>query len=656
MTIRQGHQIPLHWILASCARAAVTHMMLWCPIFIVLAVPVALLRRKQASTPEPVLAAIAMLIIGGVVFIADLRLARFTPTLSFAAGGAMAVFAGITAYVSLRWLQNRCPARSFAHLKNATLLASGIGAVASIFLLVRSPLYDPATYRLPYPEVPTSPARGSDKPNLLWIVLDTVRSDHMSCYGYERDTTPFLKNWATTANVFTRTFSNGIWTAPGHAAMFTGKATREHGMDHGNYYLRDDNVTVADVLLSHGYNTASFSANPWISRERNLAKGFEVASIIHNIRQISRFSLESLCKKWGCSPPVSWLDPDFGAALASKMAADWLEDKATSNAPFFLFVNYMEAHVPYRVPRAFREQFLDSDEVRRSYKLRHIVLGNLVGEVGNQHKAIKEGAELESDREILKDQYNATLRYLDSRVEDLLTHMERYGLLENTLIVIASDHGEHLDTHGMWAHRFLTYNDLAHVALIIKTPGQSQGTQTDTPVQLSDIHNTVLTHILGTTEHTGGRYAGNLLEIAANPPDDRFAVTEYVGPSYTAEELIEKQNDPEVTHWLYPQTAIQNTRYKYMISADGTRELYDIQSDPGELNNLIDTHPDIAAPLVSHLRQWHDSMPAYTRPVAATDTDNISESTLQSLRSLGYLGGSDNGSDKQSGPNSKKQD
>ncbi len=656
ITLRRGHQVPIDWILASCGRAAVTHLLLWCPLFtLIIAPPVAITRRNQTSSPEPILSALAVLIIAAIAVPADLALAGFESTRYIVAGLAVAVFAAATTYIIIRRWQRHISPHRFHRMRNLTLLASLLAAAIPILYFIDSPLYDPATYRLSHPANESSPgiatahdttrsrfklasaSAATSKPNLLWIVLDTVRPDHMSCFGYDRETTPFLNEWSKGVTRFSRTFSNGMWTVPGHAAMFTGKSTREHGMDEGHYHLSDDHATVADILSAHGYNTASFSNNPWISRESNLAKGFQDATVVYNLRHPSRFSLEYLHEKWGQTPIVPWLDPDFGAALANHLAATWLDEQASSPAPFFMFVNYMEGHRPYWIPKAYRDQYMTPDQVRKSYAFKQLTFGDKVVHNGTRSASLHEGAVDTGNRVFLRAQYDATIRYLDDRIADLMEHMQRRGMLDNTLIIIASDHGEYLGAHDMWSHRFLTYNDLAHVALMIKTPHQSEGTTIDTPVQLSDLHTTILNFCIGATENTAGKDAIDLLDLAQNPLPDRFAITEFMGPNTRTRKIINREHNPEIEHRAQPQTAIQNSRYKYMISADGTRELYDLESDPGEFRNLIDTHPELAAPLVAHLKQWYDAMPTYTR--SDTASEQMTEDTLKSLRSLGYLGG-----------------
>ncbi|MCP4680532.1 MAG: sulfatase-like hydrolase/transferase, partial [Deltaproteobacteria bacterium] len=288
------------------------------------------------------------------------------------------------------------------------LLILGFGAA-----LARSPLLSPGSYQVPPGAVQESSPR---RHNVLWIVLDTVRADHMSCYGYERHTTPFLEDWARQAIVFDHAVADGIWTLPSHASMFTGLSTREHGVHANHTWLDDGITTVADVLTANGFTTASFSNNHLIARHTNLAKGFEECCVMGHARRMSRFSLEHLCESWGITPMFPWLDGDFGAALTNHVISNWLDERTDEKRPFFLFVNYMDAHLPYRVPKRYRRMFMTEPQVHRSYDLRQSVFGNLLVSLTKRFNI--EGGEFitEPDREVVKKQYSAAIRYLDDRV------------------------------------------------------------------------------------------------------------------------------------------------------------------------------------------------------------------------------------------------
>jgi arylsulfatase A-like enzyme len=214
--------------------------------------------------------------------------------------------------------------------------------------------------------------------------------------------------------------------------------------------------------------------------------------------------------------------------------------------------------------------------------------------------------------------------------------LRQRGLLGNTLVVIASDHGEHLGTHGLWGHRFLTYQDLARVALQIREPGRRQGVRVSTPVQLSDLYVTVLNATLRPLPDQPIRDTRDLLAIAARDGEPRVAVCECNGPAPTTMRRFEGCTDPVVLHRATCQIAAVGPRFKLIRSADGERELYDLREDPGELHNLIDERPEEAKQLGAYVRAWLEATPAYAGPSEAGKSSR--RDALDSLRALGYVG------------------
>lgn len=608
--------------------------MLWCPVMTVAALLHGLaFRRSEQCHPEPFLAGLFVAAAGLLVIPADLEMADLDGTVSLIAGCGGALVCAVAVYFGVRVTRAWLGDRRFAHTLGAAAAVGMIVTSASGIALFRSPFYDADRFRV----APAGATRqATNRPNVLWIVLDTVRPDRLSCYDDTLDSTPFLTEWARRAIVFDHAVGNGVWTVPSHASMFTGRSIREHGMDHANLWLDDAFETVAEVLADSGYATASFSNNPWISRDSNLAQGFENVRVNFYLSHLGRFSLIYLCEKWGVSPPVPWLDADFGAAMTNHLIARWLDDEADPDAPLFLFVNYMEALLPYRIPRRYRRMYLTDEQTDRSYALRRRAYGDIVTALDSRFNI--EGSEFlpEADREILKRQYDATLRYLDDRVRELIDMFDQRGLLDDTLVVITSDHGEHLDTHGMWSHGILTYNDVARVTMLIHEPGQEVPARVSTAVLLSDLHPTILNATLKSGGRGPGHDARDLIALARSDDQSRTVVTEYTGPSNDTTRRINKTGDPIVHHRAGPQIAAQDGRFKYIASSDGRRELYDLTHDPQELNNLFEIQVSESKRLAAHIDAWLQAVPPYqpTQPGVGT---SMPPDVVDALRSLGYL-------------------
>jgi arylsulfatase A-like enzyme len=627
-----GETIPPDFLVAMVGRNAFTHTLFWCPILILVALGYwCIAHRRPDAAPIPALSALAVMLVATLVISADLELGGKTKWVPHIGGWGAAVVLGAATYTAMRFIHRRV---GQARLKRATrvvTVSSLLVMVATGVVFVRSPLYSAATWRAPASSVRHAPG---SKPNVLWIVLDTARADRMSCYGYPAPTTPFLDEWATESVIFEGAIANGMWTVPTHASMFTGLSVREHGTDHRHLWLDDSFRTVADALAARGYATALFSNNPLVAPSTNLTKGFQAWRIVYHLRHLNRFSLDFLCEKWGLTPTLPWLDRDFGAALTNYFIDDWLD--AHPDGPKFVFVNYMEAHLPYRVPRRHRRRFLGAAGVDRSYDLRRRVYGNLVQRLDRDYNIQGSDFLSASDCQVLRRQYEAAIRYLDDRVRELIEMYRQRGLLGNTLVVIASDHGEHLGTHGLWGHRFLTYQDLARVALQIREPGRRQGVRISTPVQLSDLYATVLNATLGPLPDEPLGSTSDLLAVAARGGEPRVAVCECNGPAPVTMRLFEQCTDPVVLHRTTCQIAAVGPRFKLIHSADGDRELYDLHEDPDELHNLIDERPQRAEWLEAYVRAWLAATAPYAGPGEA-DESGLHDA-LDSLRDLGYVG------------------
>jgi arylsulfatase A-like enzyme len=282
--------------------------------------------------------------------------------------------------------------------------------------------------------------------------------------------------------------------------------------------------------------------------------------------------------------------------------------------------------------------YLNDEQVKRSYELHRHAYGSIVRALDFRFNLEGPDFMALSDREVLKGQYEAAIRYLDDRIRELITSLNQRGLLDNTMVIITSDHGEYLDTHGMWSHRFLIYEDVTRVTLMIREPGRTEALHIDTPVQLTDVYPTVASVALGVAGPPPHHDARDLLELAQSPGEPRIAVAEYNGPGNEMLAMAKAYDSPIVRHRFAPAIAAQDGRFKYIASSDGQREFYDLIADPGERNNLIESRPEEARRLAEYISRWLDAVPQYrpTRPggVPALDPD-----TERALRSLGYLGG-----------------
>jgi arylsulfatase A-like enzyme len=428
---------------------------------------------------------------------------------------------------------------------------------------------------------------GDPRPNILWVVWDTVRADHMSLYGYPKPTTPRLDEWAKRSRIFDDALSASNSTVPSHASMFTGLVPTQHGAHSGHRWLDDAHTTAAELLRDAGYQTYLFAANPHISVEENFAQGFEVVehpwspryrkrateivmSKIHPDDVSSELTL--LARRFGQLELNKWGSKASGA-LAREGLENWL---ATSEAgrPWFALLNYMEAHRPFLPSAEHRARIMSASEVERSYRIDRswpALWGYFFGVESYS----------EEELQIMAATYDATLAELDDLFADLLDSLERGGWLENTVVFLVSDHGEHLGEHRMLDHQYSLYQGLVHVPLVVYAPGRVEPGHDTRPVMNLDLFPTV--HELAGIEGHDSVHARSLL----SPNEQRRRLSEY--PSATPEplELVQRRHpDFDPTPWLRSLRAWYDGDYKLIRGSDGRRELYDLAQDPDEERDL----------------------------------------------------------------------
>lgn len=624
--------IPLRLCVAAFGQSSLSHLLIVGPVFVGLSVIASYLTRGGFMSGRASLVASYAILAGVVVVLGDIVVHRRSGPLIVTAAFVGVGLAAAVLYVVLRIATRRLQPllrRRISRVLTAVGLLMLVGAGVVFWL---SPLYDSADF---HAGPPAQESAGGHGPHVLWIVIDTARGDSLEAKIDGRPVMPFLREFARQSLYSKLAIGDGMWTVPSHASMFTGFAPRRHGAGHDHLRLEDDFRTIAEILADAGYATALVSSNPFVGASTNLAQGFQHVRMTHFLRRMERFSLDFLHESLGLSPVLPWFDGDYGAALSVDLVGRWLD--ANPDRPRFLFVNLMEAHAPYRVPLRYRRMFMSDRQVGRSYALRYRAYGNIVRRLVVDYNIRGPQVIAPDDREILRRQYAAGLRYLDDRIAELIGMFADRGLLDQTLVVIASDHGEYLGGHGMWEHRYLTYQDLAHVVTILNPPGDPSPRTINRPTQLSDLFATVHAFAGPQAPQPVRLNARDLFASNKAATEPRFAVCEFAGPARDDLRWIRRRNDPELQHRAAPQVAVVGPRYKLMVSESGRRELYDLLTDPAEKVNLLEQLPQEAERLAEALAGWRERTAAYEPSGDAIE--DLSPETLRSLRSLGYLGG-----------------
>jgi arylsulfatase A-like enzyme len=425
-----------------------------------------------------------------------------------------------------------------------------------------------------------APESSPAPPSVLWVVWDTVRADRLSLYGSERLTTPFLQEFAEDALVFEDCSSAAGSTVPSHASMFTGLLPREHGADNRTRWLDGCFETSAELFQQAGYQTYLYSANPNLVARQGFTQGFETAE--HPWDPARAEAARRLCLEKAEGDRASdlprLLEAGEGIHLraAGTLANEAFEaflERRDPTRPFFAFLNYMEAHEPLAPPRALRARFLTEEEVERSYAEDRRWRTGWSYCYGQRELAPE-------FFEVLQGVYDAALLELDGLFADLIARLEARGLAD-TIVVLTSDHGEHLGEHGLLGHRYSLYQELLAVPLVIRAPGRLAPGRSALPASTLDLYRT-LPALAGLTPPS----ARHSLDLRALPRE-RARIAEYPGDFPVYASGLDKPR------WLRRLWSLERGGEKLIWASDGAHELYRLGSDPSEAHDLA--HEDSAA-------------------------------------------------------------
>ncbi|AGA27452.1 sulfatase [Singulisphaera acidiphila] len=348
-------------------------------------------------------------------------------------------------------------------------------------------------------------AAGVGAPNLLWIVMDTVRADHLSLYGYGRQTTPELEALAKEGITFDMARSAAPWTLPSHMTMFTGLWPYQHGARVDRPYYGPSPM-LAEHLSAHGYTTAGIVANVRVCNAGyGFGRGFD--SYVDYPRNQTINLNETVCNSTlgeftmnlvrRARLPVPGVSPFFVHRPASVIISDaqqWLDRVQNRNQvasdtprPFFLFLNFMDVHGPYLPSPSSDRKFWSGPVPEQSLASPNggwLAVRALNSATPDQRPQKQQ--ELNSVTQRLIDLYDECLHGLDAELGRFLRDLRATGKLDNTWVVITGDHGEHLGEHGHFGHGSSLYSELTHVPLLLIPPLNASGTGRESTAPLRD--------------------------------------------------------------------------------------------------------------------------------------------------------------------------
>ena len=438
------------------------------------------------------------------------------------------------------------------------------------------------------------PRRGATGPNVVLVVVDTLRADRLQQYGHASPTSPGLERLASRATRFDDCTSPAPWTAPAVASLFTGTAPARHGVSAVGDALPAGAPTLASALQRAGWQTAAISFNPHVTRAAGFAPGFDE---FWSYRGRARTA------------------PDIRAMTAR--ALEWI-DEVRGDGPFFLYLQPMNVHGPYRVPEDARSTLLGRPP-REGFEF----FGPLMKELMNEGRVERRSEVTPDMLQSLEEQYDTAVRHTTDELGRFFAALDHRGLLDHSLIVVTSDHGEELFDHGGFAHRYSLHREVLHVPLFVKEPGQQTPRSVDAPVSLVDLRATVL-------ELTGLRSASgdgrSLVPLLRGDDAEAFAKRPLLAEASNRRRFVghSLRLGGEELIWIE----------RSYDGAHETARLFDLGRDPGQQHDLAGERPERVRALRALLDRTRSELLA--EPLEARRYE-IDDDLREALEALGYL-------------------
>ncbi|HNQ94338.1 MAG TPA: sulfatase [Anaerolineales bacterium] len=400
----------------------------------------------------------------------------------------------------------------------------------------------------------------ADAPNIIVIVVDTLRADHLSSYGYERETSPFMDGLAAEGVRFENAISPSSWTQPSHASMLTGRYTYEHQAE--TRPLDDTYPTIGEVLQAQGYRTGAFSANTlFFTRRQGFGRGF--LHFEDNYQSVSDAFLNSslygyLFDYYGLRKALNYegvptrrLAPEI-----NRSALQWIDQ---GDQPFFVFINYFDVHDPYTPPEPYLSKYGQTQ-------------GGLINGFIERYHPELTPEQLQSEI----DAYDGSINYVDDQISALFAELESRGELENTIVIITADHGESLGEHGLLQHSASLYRQEIHVPLIVWGAGVPSGIIVDTPVSTASLPVTIM-QLLGANDGA----------FPSQPLTKLFGGSVPPGWAQPISEVAQFDGAAEQNPTTYGEMkSVVGDQLQYIVHEEFGEVLYNWRDDPQEQSNL----------------------------------------------------------------------
>lgn len=457
--------------------------------------------------------------------------------------------------------------------------------------------------------------------NVVLVVLDTVRA--LDTVPADGTLTPTLASLAAEGAEYHRAFASAPWTLPSHAGLLTGTYTSRHDTHGENPSLDQSLATLPEAFAGAGYETRGVSNNTWIGDEFGFDRGFD--TFHHAWRRVTdpeRGSpREQRDDRWRTRATE-----DLRAEGTTDPVLDWLAGERED--PFFLFLNYIDAHFEYAPPAEYvADRLPEGCDYERAT------------DVLEDPRAYDAGAATLTDEErsVLRTLYRGELAYLDDTIRRLVDGLAAAGEWEDTVLVVTSDHGENVGDHGFVGHQYALTDTLVHVPLVVTGGSFGPGTDTDRLVQLVDLAPTLLDEAGIDAPAAREQFQGRSFHPSSAVPERERVYAEHVAPRPTVQTLERRygQLPPDLYALVraLPLRAVRTDEYKLVLGSDGSRSLHHVVDDPRETEDVVERRGDVADRLEEQLEMW---LASFEDRITRSSTD-ISAESAERLENLGYL-------------------
>jgi arylsulfatase A-like enzyme len=440
---------------------------------------------------------------------------------------------------------------------------------------------------------PSSDRPADASPNIVLVSIDSLRADHVGAYGYPKPTTPFLDRLAREGVLFENAISNSAWTLPAHSTLFTGLLESAHAVRTPRSRLGESYVTLAERLSRAGYRTHGFYSGPFLHPAYGLAQGFDSYEDC-----TSYGSADYQPQKMHQASHRDVTNPIVRRKVAQAIAE-------LSDRPFFFFIHMWDVHYDLIPPERYKQMF-DSDYA-----------GSFDGRDFRHETAFKPGIAA-ADFSHVMALYDGEIRFTDDTLSAIFDTLVDAGHVDNTVVVVVSDHGEEFLEHGSKGHRHALYQEVIRIPMVVWMPSRFPARRSATTATLADIAPTLLE--LAGVERMNPTTGSSLVSILqGTDSNDRVAVAELTAPPRA----------PDLS-------AVLSGKHKIVVDPDRAT-YYDLAVDPGEKRPVPASSTAEGRKLVAELRRAKRAASQIAAAHGATDDLHLGDDMKRRLEKLGYL-------------------